>query len=256
MRLALVVLILFQIAPSRPSKGQDPKEPRKESTTQQREKTPNSPSNQTIVIEQPESRPASGQQKQPEQEKTTEDSRDWADKVNAVSTLVIALFTAGTVLLLVRQIRDTRTRERAWAAFFLPEVPVVVREGTGGKPSDCLIVGFIKNVGDTPATITRKFHFLNVIEIGETLPPSPEYLKEQESQTEYLMVPEASEAATVGISGYHILNAAKFQIRILGQIVYRDAFGRPHETRYCLRYYHESTPGKLRGSIPTGLRST
>ena len=68
------------------------------------------------------------------------------------------------------------------------------------------------------------------------------------------MIPQAAEPAIVGISKSDLadVEAGNSQLRVLGQIVYEDVFGRLHETRYCFRYYPEDTRDRLKGFYPEG----
>jgi hypothetical protein len=141
--------------------------------------------------------------------------------------------------------------ERAWITFLLPEQPIV-QKTKGGQPDGYSVVGFIKNVGHTPAIVSRKFHFKNIVELNENLELIPPYLQIEEPQTAYQMIPDAVEPATVEISEFEMRNIEKFKIHVLGQIVYKDVFGVSHETRYCFRFYPKPTADRQRGFYPEG----
>jgi len=121
-----------------------------------------------------------------------------------------------------------------------------------GRLNGYRVFGFIKNFGSTPATISRKFHFKSSEAKGKGLSSIPPYLEINESQTEYLLVPGAIEPAIVDIHLFEVLNIEKLDIHVLGQIVYKDVFGRSHETRYCLRFTTHATVDKLPGFYPDG----
>jgi hypothetical protein len=142
---------------------------------------------------------------------------------------------------------------RAWVTFMVPDKPINQRL-KNGQPDGAQVLGFIKNVGATPAMIIKKFHFLNIVKRGESLDSAPPYLQVNESQTKYQMIPQAAEPAIVGLSKSDLadVEAGNSQLRVLGQIVYEDVFGRFHETRYCFRYYPEDTVDRLRGLYPEG----
>ncbi|MGA8215600.1 MAG: hypothetical protein WB799_18525 [Candidatus Sulfotelmatobacter sp.] len=249
----MLLLISFcQVAaPQQSVKGQQPEESAKRTSTHREEKDKSTPTPQIVVI-QANQEPASHQEnQQPKTENATKHPHDWIDRLNAFSTLVIALFTIGMVIVIGIQIREYRIRERAWVTFLLPE-KAVVQKTKGGQPDGYRIVGCIKNIGNTPATIVRKFHFKSVLEPGEDFQATPPYLDTKESQTEYLMIPGAIEPAIVEIEEHEVLNLHQLRIHVLGQVVYRDVFGKPHETRYCLRYYPQPTADRQPGFYPEG----
>ena len=186
---------------------------------------------------------------QSEEPQTGKCPHDWVDWLSASSTLIIAAFTVGMVIVIAIQIREYRTRERAWVTFVNPKL---LEKTDRGRPDGYRVVGLIQNFGSTPATINRKFHFKSSEDKGKGLPAVPPYLKIDEPQTEYLMVPGAAEPAIVDIEQYEVLNFERLDIHLLGQIVYKDVFGRSHETRYCLRLSPGATAGKRPGFYPEG----
>ena len=247
----LLLMILFSYGPYQ-SNGQEPKEPSDHTRTEQQEKEHPCPANQTVVIQTHSDAAPNEKHRETKTENATKQSHDWVDKLNAFSTLIIAIFTMGMVVVIGIQIREYRIKERAWVIFAFADEPIVRDIDVRGRAKDFRVIGFLKNVGNTPATVTRKFHFTSAVEKGKSLDLIPPYVQIEEGQTEYQMVPEAVEPALGNITDFEMLNIDKYEIYILGQILYSDAFGRPHETRYCFRYYHEPTTGRQRGFYPEG----
>ena len=243
----LIVCLIGCIFPQR-SKGQKPEESAKRDSTHRDEKNKPTPSPQTIVIQSNKEPVSRRENEQPKTENTTKHPHDWMDKLNAFSTLVIAAFTVGMVAVISIQIREYRIRERSWVTFMDPQMRQRLK---GGQPNGYEIVGVVKNVGNTPATIIKKFHFAS-IEGRKSLDSTPPYLAIEETQTEYLMVPGDTEPAIAEVSESEMLNIHQLTIHVLGQIVYKDVFGKIHETRYCLRYYHFPVGDHLRGFYPEG----
>lgn|SRR5579862_750921 len=248
-----VLLIASVFALQQQSDRQRPKEANKGQNTEQKEEQRSYPTNQTIVIKTDQESPSGKQNETIQKESASKPTHDWIDRVNAFSTFIIAVFTVGMVIVIGIQIREYRTRERAWIAFLLPEHPIV-QIHKSGQPNGFQIVGFIKNVGNTPAIIVRKFHYVSLTSKDEALEAVPPYLKVEERQTEYQMIPEASEPALGTISDTdwgHIQQGYK-TLHVLGQLIYKDVFGRTHETRYCQRYYSKPTRDRVVGFYPEG----
>jgi hypothetical protein len=248
----MVLLMLWQIGASQQSvEGQQPEQKTKQANTQPDEKHKPTPEHQTqtIVIQAKLESESQRQNEKANTEAPTKTTHDWIDKLNAFSTLIIALFTIGMVVVIGIQIREYRIRERAWVTYLSPEF---IQKTKGGQPDGYRIVGFIKNVGNTPATVVKKFHFQSTVMKGASLNLTPPYLQIEESQTEYLMVPEATEPAIAEIPESEVLNIHQLTMYVLGQVVYKDVFGRLHETRYCLRYYPTTTADRQSGFYPEG----
>ena len=248
---AVLLLIFCQVATQQQSNGQNPEHSSKRVSTEQQAKNHPTPTNQTVVIQSHLEATPDTKHEQPEKERAGKQPHDWVDWLNAFSTFVIAAFTVGMVVVIRIQIREYRIRERAWVTFLIPEKPIVQKK-RNGQPDGYSVIGFVKNVGNTPAIVTRKFHFTSVIDKGKSLDLIPPYLQIEESQTEYQMIPEAVEPAIGSLNEFEMLNIRKLEIYVLGQIVYKDVFGEPHETRYCFRYYPEPTVGRQPGFYPEG----
>jgi len=182
-----------------------------------------------------------------------EESKNWLYRTYLISGPLAFVAAAAAAILVWRQTVTLRSIERAWVAFLLPEKPLV-QELLNGQPHGFRVVGLIKNVGSTPAAVIKKFHFKSVVKREENLDLKPPYLEIDESQTEYQMIPESVEPAVVRIDEGEMANisAGNLKLHILGQVIYKDAFGKIHETRYCFRYYPEETADRQTGFYPDG----
>ena len=102
--------------------------------------------------------------------------------------------------------------------FLIPEDPIV-REMNDKQPGDFLVVGFIQNIGSTPATVSKKFHFGSTTAKGEDLQLIPPYLQIQEVQSEYQMIPKATEPAIAKVteSEMHKIRQGSRTLHLLGK---------------------------------------
>ena len=146
--------------------------------------------------------------------------------------------------------------------FHIQEQPQQIT--SGGKPSGYNFVGFIRNVGSSPATIIKQAHFSNLLKVveKEQFDQASPYVKDKPLDAAYQLVPNDVIPTLSQISNEQMLAARNGQINIyiLDQILYRDIFGTSHETRYCVRYYPHATamhgPGFYAEGPPEYLRVT
>ncbi|HEV2468608.1 MAG TPA: hypothetical protein VGS78_05405 [Candidatus Sulfotelmatobacter sp.] len=207
------------------------------------------PTNQAPIIQtRPDSEPS---RERTEQAGRSNGPHDWVDKVNALSTLVIAAFTAAMFFMVRAQVREYRTRERAWMVFSIEQPPTQVSQG--GQPTGFSIVGFLRNVGSTPATIVKQSHFGNIGNRGD-FTAVPPYMSDKPLDSAYSFVPNDVRPALFHVddSQMRAAFAGRVHIYVFGQIVYRDVFGKGHETRYCFRYYPTATADHQTGFYPEG----
>jgi hypothetical protein len=246
-------LLVFCLAAQQQSNRQSPNESKKQPEAEQKKEDKLQPSSPPAIAQAHSDSTSNKKQDQSNRQETSKEPHDWVDKINAMSTVVIAAFTVAMFFVVKTQMREYRTRERAWVTFLVPEKPIV-QEMKGGQPAGFLVIGFIENVGSTPATVSKKFHFGSIEPKGKDLQSIPPYLQIKEEQGEYQMIPKATEPAIAKVSDAEMqgIRQGSLTLYILGQVVYTDAFRRPHETRYCLRYYPQPTTGRQSGFYPEG----
>jgi hypothetical protein len=107
----------------------------------------------------------------------------------------------------------------------------------------------IRNCGKTPAWITAWINVTKVIEIGEELPPEPDYGEEIERLDEYPLPPEGTIGSMLNWHPDQVRDAHRDKLALyaFGFVSYRDGFGRSHETRFCYRYYPPFRNNKMQG---------
>jgi len=213
---------------------------------------PNS-SNPPVVGQNRTATQPTEQQKTPEEHNSAQERHDWIDKLNAVSTTIIAFFTVLLFVGIVFQIKAYRDKERAWVMFFIVDHPV-----SNAKSGQTLFtfVGFIKNVGGSPAIILDGWHCGETIGKDKQLPKEPRYVgQERNFQTEYPMVPQGAQPVTfdLTVNDMDKVRSGEDILYIYGFIKYRDIFGSLRENRYCYRYFPPGGgPGASIGYFPEG----
>jgi hypothetical protein len=133
------------------------------------------------------------------------------------------------------QIRDYRTRERAWVLVTIDHHAPIDFGADAYR-----FAGRMENYGATPARIIRRDHFHAYVQRGEHLPKKPKYLTEMGGeQFGFHISPKGGEPLywTGSKTGMEDIKKGERILYFYGRVQYRDIFGRKRETRYCYRYY-------------------
>ena len=166
---------------------------------------------------------------------------DWIDKLNAISTLIIAMFTLALFLVVLFQLKDYRARERAWIMVEVEPMPGAgpIWDGeTMSREVRDLIVGnttftariICKNDGKAPAWITEKHACLDIVDF---LPKTPDWGRTQPIQIE----PEPLSVGQIGKPKDEALMCKRPReqgkiVILYGIINYRDTFGGCRSTSF------------------------
>jgi hypothetical protein len=195
----------------------------------------------TPVVEPQRSISPQASEKYPKRETgdPADPAHSWIDMVNAISTGVIALFTICAAIFILRQVRVTRSVERAW----MVGTPRFKKfEGPPEPGQGLLYVCELKNTGRTPARILETALTIRKADSFALIPPEPSYMgTERISFNETIIAPKGSFIITAASGNftqgqYVALRNLKLILYAYGYIKYLDTFGRPHETRFC-HYY-------------------
>lgn len=188
-------------------------------------------------------------------------TQDWADYVNAFSTLVIAMFTIGLFIGLLVQIGTSRAIERAWILAEVqwdkgrwPDGKAHVLHGRSSvmgaeSTSTAVYVQLVcKNEGASPAWITEK---RMGFAIGKDLPirPALDMAEIIQSGREPLGIGNTDDPitkeSTVSI-GQGIADVGDVSV-IYGVVKYEDIFGRQHTTMFGYRITPTNELKRLEG---------
>ncbi len=168
-----------------------------------------------------------------------QNSKGWTDDVNAVSTLVITVFTVGMFLAVIVQVQTSRHIERAWVMAELFCNPGTLLSNTSGDGSQTTALMQVElrcsNAGRSPAWITQKLARLVVVEHGK-LPNIPELNTQDVIQDG----PEPlSPDSKPTIFVWYAVGKGKHSIAqltiIYGVVRYRDIFGKQRETCFPIK---------------------
>lgn len=175
------------------------------------------------------------------------DSPDWTNRVNAASTLIIALFTILLFCGLVVQIRTTRAIERAWITVGVDKLPDFPND-----PNAVAILWIkptVKNSGRTPARITKMVLRSHEVDpsneiIPGILPPDPAFPSDKTTLVEGrdIVLPPNDGGQPLGIAitpeRFNDARIGKKTLYIYGYVEYRDTVAnKPHETHFCYIYW-------------------
>jgi len=159
---------------------------------------------------------------------------DWIDQVNAVSTLVIALFTVLMFIVVLNQLRTSKDTERSWVMPKLTrdsQTSTLLSEGTSsehGKITSVTTTAFVsltlKNDGRSPVWVKHLQARMVLLDSVQKLPKKPE-LNHDDIQNWY-----PPPFADGGEESVHLcLTASGSQVAkevcvIYGKIAYLDIF--------------------------------
>jgi hypothetical protein len=235
----------------------------KSSANHEPENTP-----QTVIIQQTSNSEIAKKQGETQKTDAANPSHDWIDKTNAFSTLTIALFTIFLFGGLLWQVKTSWDIERPWIVVeptdrhpvigFIPEPGDSL--GEPGRDRANWFAYSIKNTGNTPARILDSFAAYRMVDSLKNIPKEPVY-PHALNLDEMLLVKDAQEPFLVYLEPNRVVTKA--QVADLkarrtfwyayGMVIYRDTFGRKHETRFGYIYFvsgDERPIGFVREGLP------
>jgi hypothetical protein len=190
--------------------------------------------------------------------------RNKVDVLNAGSTLVIALFTAFTFCVFLYQIKVTHDAERAWILIDELHKPEHF-DWIDVRPDIYPTSDFnwtVKNTGRTPARVLKvqlRYRFIDKL---NNLAARPNYgdakcMRIAEIPTDGTFV-APGETSTIGTffegpdgepstptqEQMDAVRTNKAFLVAYGSVLYKDAFKRKHETRFCQVCHVRMPPGK------------
>jgi hypothetical protein len=177
-----------------------------------------------------------------------DNSRPWPDYVNAVSTLVIALFTIGLFFGVFTQIGTDRHIERAWVMADLvcgPNMGLLLGDGTDGSNTSVSPIEIrCSNEGRSPAWITEKHLRLEIVDKDKLSSKpyiGPDTLVQNEPEPIAPGKPSTWSGSITG-KGHHSLDTMTV---VYGVVKYRDIFGKNRETWFAYRVVGYKTNRQL-----------
>jgi hypothetical protein len=200
--------------------------------------------------------PAVVPQRGPSDTKSSEaPTHDLVDKVNAASTVIIAVFTFGMFVCIWRQITASKSTERAWIIVS----PLELAPSIGFAPSanagniENHLVGVnqqnvfscaIKNTGNTPAQLLKLAMSYRSVNCVSEISAIPEY-GEKDDINGLLLVKDDSVGFETVLEPSPILtktewdavHAQKLTLYVFGVVTYKDVYGKSHETRFGYLYF-------------------
>jgi hypothetical protein len=197
--------------------------------------------------------------------KAVDQSHHWIERVNAISTVIIALFAVVTAVAVLVQVQSARNTDRAWIIVSptdaTPEIGFIPNPGdplnTPGRDKPNIFTCSIKNTGNTPARLVNSAVIYRKIDRLEDIPKEPQY-GQRGPFGDFALVKEDSMGAvaflqpdvTLTRSEASAVQAQQCFLYAYGVVSYRDVFGRSHETRFGY-VYHAPLGGD---PIPRGFR--
>lgn len=202
--------------------------------------------------------------------KTAQRSFPSPDSLSAYSTVFIAFFTFVTTGAFLYQIRITHNAERAWVSVETIEQPTYLAWVQFPTLDKLRFHYRFRNRGRTQARVVSvKVRFCILGQLG-ALPENPDYgdgghTEFQPIPTDGILYPPEGSfdvyAVFEGLEGKKSLtreqmDAVRSHRSVLvsyGRVVYKDAFRRRHETRFCYVYNVEVKPtGEVLGDFYLG----
>lgn len=199
--------------------------------------------------------------------KTDDYATNWVNEVAAYSTLAIAFFTLVTIGVFVFQIQITRDVERAWITAFVEKAPDTIEWVDAPKGSSWLVAYSFQNHGRTPAKIESiRGSFRWVAKLSD-LPDEPDYSicdNIEDIPTDGVLVvpthqfpvhiPFAGEGGSKSVTQTQLDAVRRKEAFFVcyGTVLYRDAFQRQHQTRFCHLWESTGTKPPYGGWFRTG----
>jgi hypothetical protein len=161
------------------------------------------------------------------------------DILNALSTVVIATFTATMWRAIHNQNRAFRIAERAW---LVPEIQFPPQQSEDGQIE---LLNHFLNKGRTPAWVTGMGSRGQILRPEDELPPEPTYTLAGPFPPEGNVLPPKAftrQGLPLSPQQWASIERGEAVFYFFGFVTYRDIFGADHETRYCFRFKPGPTP--------------
>lgn len=243
----LILLTLLSIAHSAKGYNRKAEQTQDTQTHKSGETKPSIPS----VSNQGENNcPPTTQKQEPQTTSGQKAAHDWIDKLNAVSTAVIAAFTIGLFATVFYQVKNLRDVERAWLVVDSWTAPPVLTHFEFDKAQSLKLKIRLKNLGRTPARIKNS---CLVMRLTDRFPKPATF--PQNAQTPdvtldgLLVVPNETVGTEIDLTdttGRDILlqpgdlldirRRDEIVLCFYGFVEYLDTFNRKHILRFCYIY--------------------
>lgn len=168
--------------------------------------------------------------------------RKWIEWINAISTVVIAIFAVITAIAVGLQVKTARNSERAWI-LGTPSLKSKLR--VGAPRTGFVFTWSFKNVGRTPARLVETDAVSWRVKDVKTIPKTPKFEGKPVPLNNFLLVPNDS----IGFGGLvepfgdeltreeiDEITGMKLTLIAFGYVTYLDQFGKKHTTRFCHTY--------------------
>jgi hypothetical protein len=202
---------------------------------------------QTVILQQSFDSVIGEETHQPQTQKAAEKSHDWMDRLNACSTLIIAIFTILLFFGLLRQISTNRDTERAWVlanGAGNPRTPLYDPQQPGHTPG---INYLIEIAGNSPARIVRERFRCRIIPVIQgvlQLESVPTYTSKRgmfngstmRAPGDKYYISVFLESGPLTANEFRDLQSGNTALCVYGCIDYRDVFNRQRMTQVCCIY--------------------
>lgn len=192
---------------------------------------------------------------------------DVVDTLNAASTVVIAVFTFGMFVCIWMQITATKRTDRAWIIVspleLAPPIGFVPSANAGnienhlvGANQQNVFSCAIKNTGNTPAQLLKLAMSFRSVNSVSDIPATPKY-GEKNDVNGLLLVKEDSVGFETVLEPNPILtktewdavHAQRMALYVFGVVIYKDVYGKSHETRFGYLYFVPQGGDRTRGGF-------
>jgi hypothetical protein len=162
-------------------------------------------------------------------------AHNWVDRLNAISTAVVAVFTVVLACIGIAQFSSTKLEKRAWMVVKSPEPPT-----TDPDTGNAVIRWQVENRGRTPAWVTSLGSTARIVRVGDALPEPPTYTMAGPFPPKGTVLPpkgKASRGVTIPAASMkaveHGQEGKQYELYVFGIVGYKDIYGTKRETRYC-----------------------
>jgi hypothetical protein len=269
MLVSLAVALILACLPQQVSRSQSPEDVKSSAPQKPRAEREQIHQIEPIIVnkqsETQQSRPEGQEKKNSNQQPSS-----YTETISAYSTLVIAFFTLITTGAFFYQIRITHNAERSWIGVDNIVPPEHLAWVNVPRLDNFLFEYTFRNRGRTHARINYVRIRFRMIEALEVLPRYPEYgtgdhTMFQEIPPDGMVYPPQEsfivhaefegpngEKAPTSEQIAAIRNHQSFLVSY-GKVLYKDAFKRKHETRFCYVYSVQiGIQGRIKGEFHLG----
>lgn len=234
---AVVVLVVSSVLLSAKSPADQQCAKQSEGTQQARRQKNDAAKPDAFYIQRPEGTQIHSESgNQQKAEKTDPPKGWWIEHINAGSTTIIAIFAIVTAWLAWIQIKTTKGVERPWAVVWVDYS--IFKTAIERKFLEIPVVVICKNFGRTPAWIE-----LTGIRTWTGLEKefNPTWTAEWLQQSATVLAPNTPESflqqvSTITYQDYMEVSAGNRTAFLYGVVIYKDASGSNHTTRFCYKY--------------------